>query len=346
MKYHYLKIFIIFIIFIDVVLLNAQEPKEEKKTVKYTEKWTKIEGVAKYRLEIYDIDNKPIKTIETEENEVEIELLPGKYKKRLGLINPFNQIFLYTDWKTFEIIKVPIPRVAYIEKKPIKSDKSHEEIQISVNGIVETTKIYLKDKNNQMIHIKFKQIDTNRIILEINPQTLSADNYDIVIKNSEKKFTEIPNAIQIQQKKSFISQNWKYLIPGIPQKERKQDTKGNILQWGFVGSLLSAGYFYRQVINYQKQYDNLLLIQLRNNNTFYLISPQFFRNTDSVLFLYQQTQEISKIEKKFHRNANAFYYSLGLTALFYSYHLIDVYYYEFYLNPSKKEVELMITIPF
>ena len=344
MKFHYLKIFTIF--FIYVVLLNAQEPNEEKKTVKYIEKWTKIEGVAKYRLEIYDLDNKPIKVIETLENEVEIELLPGKYKKRLGLINPFNQIFLYTDWKTFEIIEVPTPRVAYIEKKPIKSDKSQEEIQLSVNGILETTKIYLKDKNNQVIPIKFKQIDTNRIILEINPQSLSADNYSIVIKNSEKKFTEIPNAIQIQKKKSFISQNWKYLIPGIHQKERKQDTKGNILQYGFVSSLLTAGYFYRQAINYQKQYENLLLIQLVNNNTFYLISPQLFKSSGGILFLYQQTQEIQKVEKKFNSNANAFYYSLGLSALFYSFHLIDVYYYEFNLNSSKKEVEFMITFPF
>ncbi len=332
-------------IFIDVVFLKAQEPNQEKKTVKYTEKWTKIEGVAKYRLEIHDLDNKPIKTIETEENEIEIELLPGKYKKRLGLINLFNQVFLYTDWKIFEIIEVPTPRVTYIEKKLIKSDKPKEDIQLSVNGIVETTKIYLKDKNNQLYPIKYKQIDTNRIVLEINPQSLSSESYNIVIKNSERKFTEIPNAVQIQ-KKEFTNINWKYLIPGIPQKDRKEYSKSNILLWGFAGSLLSAGYFYHQAINYQKQYENLLLIQLANSNTFYLISPQLFKNSGGILFLYQQTQEIQKLEKKFNNTANAFYYSLGLAALFYSFHLIDVYYYEFYLTSSKKEVEFMITFPF
>jgi len=41
MKFHYLKIFIIFIIFIDVVLLNAQEPKEQKKNRKIHRKMDK-----------------------------------------------------------------------------------------------------------------------------------------------------------------------------------------------------------------------------------------------------------------------------------------------------------------
>ncbi|GIX43374.1 MAG: hypothetical protein KatS3mg129_3107 [Leptospiraceae bacterium] len=343
--------YIIFLFFITISLFAQEniELSNKKNIVRYTEKWTAIEGVKKYRLEIYDLSNKPIFIKETEKNEIEVELPPGKYKKRLGLINPFNQIFLYTDWKDFEILEIPTPKVSYIEKKTIDTTKNQENIQVSITGITKTTKIYLKDKYNKIIPITYKQIDTNRMILEINPKSLEEGNYNLIVKNSENKKLELPNVLKIEKPKSTFKPliaNWKLLIPGLPQRERNQYTKANILQWGFIGSLFSAGYFYNEAIRYQKKYDSLILTQLGNNLISASGTVQFFQTSTRLLLLTQQSQQLEKTIDNFNKNKNLFYFSIGLSVLFYSYHIIDVVYYEFYVSPQKKEIGAKITFQF
>jgi phosphate/sulfate permease len=351
MKVKKINHFIVLFFFINTLIAQEQleNNKEEKKAVTYKEQRTYIEGVFKYRLEIYDLSNKPILIKETTDNEVLVELPPGKYKKRLGLINNYNQLFLYTDWKNFEILEIPEPKITFIEKKSIDPSKIEEKIQVSIIGITKDTKIFLKNKNNEQIPINYNQIDTNRIVLKINPKTLKEGNYQLVVKNSEKKITEIPDFINIQKTKSIAKKrplDWDLLIPGIPQRERKENLKANILQWGFIGSLFSSGYFYNQAKKDQQKYNSLLLTQLGSNYLTFQTTTKFYQSTMGLIFIYNQSKQIETILKSYNYNKNLFYFSLSLGILFYSYHVIDTLYYEIYSNPIKNEVSATITIRF
>lgn len=360
-----MKKFIIIILLINVIIkinLNAQEiskpqleeqfQKEIKsedisdnKKISYKESWTAIEGILKYRLEIYDLNNNPVYIEETDKNEIEILILPGKYKKRLGLINKFNKLFLYTDWKEFEIFEIPSPTVTYLEKKVLESTKEKDEFQVSVNGLTDSTKIYLKKKNsNELVPIEYKQIDTNRLKIDISPKSLKKGEYNIIIKNSEKKITEIESALLIkepeQMKESKSKIKWHYLMPGLPQKERKENKKGNLLQWGFIGSVVLTGYFYNQTLKYDKQYDNYIKYTNIANLSNYL------RTTSGIIYYYSQTYQIQKIVKNYNTYKNLYYLGLGTGIFIYGYHIYDVIKYEFYLAPKPKEIGAQISIHF
>lgn len=352
----YLKILIILIFFLPKIISSQQEKNDQKieetqnielkqKKIQYQEKWTKIEGILKYRLEIADLNNQIVFSKETEDSELLIELLPGKYKKRLGLINKFNQLFLWTDWKEFEIKEIPEPKVSYIEKKIISSNVNEDKLQISLDGITENTKIYLEDpKNREVKEILFKQLDTNRVELKIEPSKLGKGNFNLLIKNSEKKQTKILNAFEIQlppeeRKKVF---NWKLLIPGFPQKERKEYKKGNFLQYGFLASLGISMYSYTNANRIEKKYSFL-----SKNYYFYNISGlskyPLFKTSYGILLNYQTLQKLYKYQKEYQNFSNIYLISSLFAGIIYSIHLIDISKYDFFIEPEQKKISLSIT---
>lgn len=362
-----LKILIYLSCFLTQILYSQQEDKKEnlyknnqqieetqdesdlkQRQVKYKEKWTKIEGILKYRLEIVDLNNQIVFSKETEDSELIIELLPGKYRKRLGLINKFNQLFLWTDWKEFEIKEIPTPKVSYLEKKIMTSNINEEKIQISLDGIVDNTKIYLEDpKNKEVKEILFKQIDTNRVELKIQPSKLGKGNYNLIIKNSEKKQTKILNAFEIQsapeeRKKVF---NWKLLIPGVPQKERKEYYKGNFLQYGFLASLGISAYSYTNANRIEKKYSfltkNFYLFNISGLSKFPL-----FKTSYGILLNYQTIQKIYKYQKEYQSFSNVHIISSLFAGTIYSIHLIDIAKYDFFIEPDQKKLGLSITFYF
>ncbi len=317
----------------------------ESKKVTYKESWTAIEGILKYRLEIYDLNNNPVYIIETEKNELEISILPGVYKKRLGLINKFNKLFLYTDWKEFEVYEIPTPIVTYIEKKTIESNKEKEEFQLSVNGLTDSTQIFIKKKDSkELIPVEFKQIDTNRLKINVSPISLKEGEYNIIIKNSDKKTTEIESALIIKDfeeiEESKIKIKWSYLMPGLVQKERNEHHKGNILQWGFIGSMVIAGFNYNQALKYEKRYNNLI----KNYSITNLFNPS--QATLGIFYYIYQTTNIQNKINNYNEYKNLYTLGLGAAIIIYSYHIYDIIQYEFYLTPQPKEIGLQISFNF
>ncbi len=322
--------------------LKTTDTNDNKKVI-YKESWTAIEGILKYRLEIYDLNNNLVFQEETDKNEVKILIQPGKYKKRLGLINKFNKLFLYTDWKEFEISEIPLPKVTYLEKKILESTKDKDEFLLSVNGLTDSTKIYLKKKNSdELLPIQFKQIDTNRLKIDVNPKNLKKGEYSIIIKNSERKITEVESALLIkdpdQTKESKIKLS--YLVPGLPQKQRKEHKKGELLQWGFISSVIFTSYFYNQAFKYEKKYDNYI----KYSNI--VSTSDIPRTTTGLYFNYIQANQIQNAINNYNIYKNLYYLGLGLGIFIYSYHIYDVIYYEFYLAPKPKEVGAQISIHF
>lgn len=323
-----------------------ERKEEENKKVLYKESWTPIEGILKYRLEIYDLNNNPVLIEETEKNQIEVSIYPGKYKKRLGLINKFNKLFLYTDWKDFEIMELPTPTVSYVEKKDIELSKEKDELLISVNGLAESTKIYIRNKEQEeLIPVQYKQIDTNRLKLEIIPTGLKQGEYSIIIKNSEKKFVEIENAIilketnLVQDSKSNIP--WYYLMPGLPQKKREEYKKANFLQWGFIGSMIFTGYFYDKSLKYKTKYNSYSI-----NSNLLNFSTSLLKSTNGVIFYYYQTIQLNNTVAKYNLNKSLYHLGLSVSTMIYAYHIYDVIHYELFVEPKTKEMMAQITINF
>ncbi len=330
--------FINYKILIGEDFINSMD--SDKKKIQYIEKWTKIENVALYRLEIFDLRNNLILSKETNNTEVEVQIPPGKYKKRLGLINKFNKLFMYTDFIEFEILEIPNPEILNVQKETL--NENSQTIEITIEGLIDDTKIFLK-KNDISISVPYKKLGKNKIQLLIDTKKFESGNYSLLIKNSEKKTTEIKNILTIDKSplvsKKYINQKsdfWKFVVPGYIQKENGYTIKGNIFQWGFLTSALMTNYFYNKSINLKKKYNSLIITQNGSNIIIFQYYAPFLQNTFTTIFLLYQSQQANSILKDFNYNKNMYLFSMGMSAVLYTFHIIDIYKFDFYYTPNKQ----------
>ncbi len=324
------KTLILLLFFIGIDEAQTQEIEEKK--VKYTEKWTKIPEIKKYKLEIRDKNDILIYEIETEKNEVEIEISPGEYKKRLGLLNSFGKIILWTDWKNFTIIEIIEPKLIYIEKRNFTRDSKEEKNLITIEGLTPKTKIYIQNvKSGKIKEIPYNQIDTNRVEIMLEPAKLPAGYYNLIIENSRNKKQKTENAIfndfSIKEKKEqkLLSLRLKSVIPGLPQYEIQEKNKSLIILSSFLAAVLYTGYHYSKTLQTYKQYQQILknynitnAVGIVNPSSLYFYPLQYYRIS------------LSQTINTYNYYKNQTYIGIALGLAVYSFH-----YYDFFKSYQK-----------
>ncbi len=326
----------------------AIDEETKSNVVQYVEKWQPIEGILKYRLEILDMNRQLVFAGETENTEILVELIPGIYKKRLGLINKFNQIFLWTDWFEFEIKEIPIPKIQYIEEKMIISTIEKDTLQVSIDGMIEKTKIYLENpKDGQKIEVPFKQIDTNRIELLISPKNLTEGKYNLLVLNSEKKFGRITDAVKITsllpKEESKVFQ-YQILIPGLLQRENKEYQKANFIQGGFIASILIGAYAYENTKRWEQNF-NILFQQYQIANSRIIQFP-LNRNSYGIVMNLILLEKLNRYIKQIEQHRNLFLLSSFVGIGMYTYHLIDVRRFDLFVSPKDQKIEFLLKFTF
>ncbi len=74
--------------------------------------WERDENAAGYRVQIRDTLDKLVLNREVESNYIDFMLSPGKYRIRVGVVNKFNKIDVWSDWRYFEIARRAIVKPA------------------------------------------------------------------------------------------------------------------------------------------------------------------------------------------------------------------------------------------
>lgn len=116
--YHWYKNFLIFSLLISPTFISSQE----KRTIKI--EWEKIIGASAYTLELQNEDQEIIFNQKTEETLLQVELEPGRYKKRLSVYNEKGEIETISDWLPLNVLEKPGVRVK-IEWENIPIAKSY-----------------------------------------------------------------------------------------------------------------------------------------------------------------------------------------------------------------------------
>lgn len=320
------KIFLLFIFFLSVFPCPAQEK------VIYTEKWKPVPDVKKYLLQIaeFENENRIVFQLETDKTTVEVELPPGKYKKRLGLINQKGNVFYYTEWKEFAVYFLPEPKVDAITKiSGIGSNVIQYEIKMQ--GLTDGTKIFLKDRN-ELIPLSFEKKDKDAILVTLPVRDTGERKYDLLIRNSEKKFTII-NLQETEKKlqkpadtEALVLETARRLTPGLVQKETVKKEKGYFLQYGFWLSFLYTSYYYKKLRDYERVQKPSLILHKNNLN----LVPVFYAaarlRQDPLLQLYAIYENNNAITITKNYNRDLQYYYAGMTGLsfFLILHAVDI----------------------
>ncbi|MCS7204966.1 MAG: hypothetical protein NZ853_04665 [Leptospiraceae bacterium] len=327
-----MRVLIVFFLVFITIKLQSQE-----QTIFYTERWAAVQNVRKYRLEIADLEEKILLTKEIEGTEATVEIKPGRYKKRLGLLNQKNEVFYYTEWKEFEIIYIPTPKVESIETLTDFDDDT-QKFRMKVSGITNDAKIFLREGlEKKPLEYEF---NGENLFIEIPTKELLAKNYEIVIQNSEKKFTTIPalSLIKIKQITDFqeipkvspkvveLERRIRRTVPGQILIEEGKKDKGYFIKYGFLLSLAAVGFQYQKLKDYEKiQRPSLFL----NKNNLSLLDYLIFvnRTTNNPFirnYLIYESLNARKLIKNYNQDQIRFGSTLGFSFLFLTLFFVDI----------------------
>jgi len=99
----------LFLIILFSGILFADADLDKKKKLKI--KWHENDNAIGYEVQIADEYYKILIKREVEENSLEFNLPPGKYRIRIGIINVFHKIYQWTEWKSLKIEKKDVSEI-------------------------------------------------------------------------------------------------------------------------------------------------------------------------------------------------------------------------------------------
>lgn len=294
--------------------------------------WNKVNGAEKYRLEIRTPGGKLVAEKETADTKATIILPPGEYEKRLGLINKFNKLYLWTDWNPLRIIRVLQPEMELAAPVgPIPRGGGRRTIRLKTEGEMPQTRYYLVDSQGKERSVKTVQ-NGDEVSIDIDPDSLPPGEYDLVMENPEGKRDVKKDIVVIDrsptEKAEMRRNNLRYamLIPGIPQRDRGQKLKGNALMVSFFGSLAFTAYSYQKATSaYNRLQSDPVYGLFKDSTTTAALSNQLASNQAVYLAALAGYDRWQADTSTYNRYRVYYYAGAALTAGLYAYHLVDVY---------------------
>lgn len=320
--------------------MQAQPVSEEsqplenstEQTISVDVEWSPVSNVERYRIEIRKLkSNQSFIEQETAKTKITVKLPPGDYEKRVGLINKFNKLYLWTSWNPLRIVHLLNPKVAPAAIAPIQRGTGNKTIRLKTDGQMPQTKYYLLDSSGKQHSVKSSQIGSE-VIIDLNPDELPAGKYDFVMENPEGKNDVQKKLITINfsdQEKSELRNKrltpW-LLIPGKPQRDRGHITKGNALAISFFSSLALTGYSYTQANTIYSRLNGDPLYKLfSNQDTYNALSNTMVTNPALGLLAYSSYDRWQTDQKSYNQYRLLTYVGATLAVSLYAYHIVDVY---------------------
>ncbi|MBW7857892.1 MAG: hypothetical protein H3C43_06310 [Leptonema sp. (in: Bacteria)] len=327
-----LNFIVVAVVLLNTLQANPKTDEADPKAISVDVEWSAVSNVDRYRLEIRKSQaSESIIEEETTKTKIKVKLLPGDYEKRLGLINKFNKLYLWTDWNPLRIVQLLDPKIEPAAVAPIQRGTGRQTIRLKTNGQMPQTKYYLVDNDGKSHSVQASQTG-NDVIIDLNPDELPAGKYDFVMENPEGKNDVQKKLITINfsdQEKSELRNKrltpW-LLLPGKPQRDRGHTTKGNALAISFLSSLALTGYSYTQANTIYSRLKGDPMYQLFSNQDTYNALSQTAVTDPALGLLAATSYDRWQADQKAYNQYRLLTYIGGTLAVsLYAYHIVDVY---------------------
>jgi hypothetical protein len=222
---------IIFIFFYTIVflfsgLLYAQEPQPGYYVDKSTGEpvfiqrfvWDKEEYALYYEVSIQILSGQYAEYYNkiTENDFIEISLLPGKYRYSVTPFDLLGRRGDASEWEEFTVNPAFQPEIIKITPEFFYMDQSQGRVlYIAGNNIFDDSVIYLRNEANDMVPIGRVITNNSRAMLTFDDETLIPGTYEIYIKNPGGLDVVYKGFFVGYQKSlsSYIKMNFSPLIP-------------------------------------------------------------------------------------------------------------------------------------
>lgn len=301
--------------------------------------WTPVKDVKGYIIQIARPDGTVILQRKTRNEKINLRLQPGLYKRRIGLVNKFDRTSVWTQWESFSILRSYQPEIERIE--PVTLGKSKKErLTISGKHISKATEFEIT-VNGQSIPVveRFDAIE-GQTTLVLDTSAVASTDYDVTAKNTGKPEARKPKAVSIREDTDIASKEdketkenkedkeetvrrpfeWTHLIPGYPQFQRGDSTKGYLITGSMVALAAVAVYYANEANAAVSATNSDPLIQWYGNPAYAAVL-----GTPSTAVQYAGFQAADSQRQSFNSAQAIHFGALGLLGAVYGYHLYDVF---------------------
>lgn len=249
--YLYKSLFLPVLVYLYLFSFSFSLRANEKRAV--TLKWQEVETAISYIIEIEDEKGNQILKQEVGENFIPTELEPGKYKRKISVINKLGELESESDWKTF-IVQVILPPEIEKDQTISSSKENSGKALVKGNHFHPSMQVQIRKGDKIYPLENSKVIDSENLELVIKDEIPPGD-YDLILVNPGKK-AEFPGVVQKKEskeskekegrwevvKRSAILPGWGQYYAGQKIQNPDYDFRGKVYFGGFL--TLSLFYLY------------------------------------------------------------------------------------------------------
>lgn len=214
----YWRIISVFFLFCFAVAGPLHSQSAGKKT---TLEWKAVENASGYQVQIQDTNKKIVFNQKTRENKIQVQIKPGDYKFRIGALNKFFKLSLWSDWIELKISKPILPVLNSISPDSVPGDNKIQKVVLKGENFYDFTRVNMKSLKEKIPIKKKEFIDSETIEITLDISKAKPGRYTLELINPGNKLLRKENIFSIEPPvKPKIEQNFgpNFLTLGvIPQ---------------------------------------------------------------------------------------------------------------------------------
>jgi len=165
--------------------------------------WTPIKGVQGYFVQLKSKENDSI-IFEKRVNStsVDLELPPGDYLQRVGVINKFHKVSSFTDWTDLQVIRNLTPVIRTVQNGLVKIDEGEKLVNIMGEKFQNGSRVMLlKAKGGQTFDLTPEYQNESMIQIKVKPDQIPEGKYHVMVENPGGKRAQMINSVALYQKR-------------------------------------------------------------------------------------------------------------------------------------------------
>ncbi|MBR33390.1 MAG: hypothetical protein CMN77_18980 [Spirochaetaceae bacterium] len=301
--------------------------------------WTSVKIAQEYIFQVADlqgrvlIDRKGLK-----EPSVEVKLKPGRYQRRIGIVNKFGKVSFWSPWETFRLVKTEDPRMQELTLGDHTPGQSTRVI-VSGENLDEFTEFEASSGKKKVKIWRKQLLPDGKVALDVDTSSLGNQaEVDIEAKNPGRDPDRVESALIIDGDKASVGQpsivpdfdlqmptGYTWLIPGYNQFERGETWKGYLISGGILFFGAASLYYANEANGLASAATDDFSYQVLSNPLLYnAVVPNLSTNEFNALRADQYFQSDVK-SSQYNTYKNNSYVAAGIAGLIYAYHLWDVF---------------------
>ncbi|MCB1140490.1 MAG: hypothetical protein KDK23_17155, partial [Leptospiraceae bacterium] len=198
----------------DEKIIEGKRIDPNAPTLSVLMEWTSVKIAEGYVLQIADEQGRLLLDLkDLNDPSVTIKLQPGRYQRRIGIVNKFGKLSFWSPWENFRLVQTKEPRIANLTLGDHTPGQSTRVI-VSGENLDEFTE-FEASAGKKKVKIWRKQVMSDgKVALDVDTTTLGDEaKVDIKAANPGKDPDTVESALVIDGKEASVNQpsplrNW------------------------------------------------------------------------------------------------------------------------------------------